>query len=173
MTTTPSNIATLNPNGFYFSIAKYPELNYHMQDVNLPSMTLGTAVQASSVHDLKIPGETLEFGSLDVSFLVDGKMDNYIAIHDWMVGLGFPTDNAMFTKLLANPKNDSMYSVASKTTSDCTLTILDGNNLPIRHFTFVDAFPVNLSGISLTSTNTDVRYVVATVTLEYSYYLLS
>ena len=169
----PSNITPLNPNGFRFNITKFPEVDFFIQDVSLPGMNLGTAVQASSVHDLKIPGETLDFDPLQISFLVDSNMDNYIAVHDWMVGLGFPVDNSMFTKLLSDPKNASFYSVSSKTMSDCTLQILNANNLPIRSFTFVDAFPTSLSGVSFTSTNTDVRYLTATLTLEYSYYILS
>lgn len=168
--TLPANITTLNPNGFYFQIQKYPEINYFLQDVNLPDLTLGTALMNTSVHDIKTPGDTMEFGALNVTYLIDSKMENYLAIHDWMVGLGFPEQHKEFTDYLANPKNVNSYYTSEKTVSDCVLTILDGNNLPIKSFTFVDAFPVSLSGVQLTATNPDVTYITATVTLEYSYY---
>lgn len=171
--TIPDNIAYLNPNGFYFQIQKYPELNYFLQDVELPGITLGTAIQGSATHDLKIPGETMEFAPLNVTFLIDSKMENYLAIHDWMVGLGYPEGSSMFKKLLASPRNEASYTIASKTVSDCTLTILDGNNLPLKTFVFVDAFPVSLSGIQMTSTNSDITYIQASLTLDYSYYTIS
>lgn len=175
--TNPSNFAFLNPNGFQFTIAKYPELNFQIQDVNLPDITLGTAMQASSLHDIRLPGETLEFGALNITFIIDSKMENYFAIHDWMIGLGFPESHAMFNELVNSPRNSissevSGVSINTKTSSDCILQILDGNNLPLKTFIFVDAFPTNLGSLQLTSTSTDVNYIVANVTLDYSYYKL-
>lgn len=169
-TTLPANIAYLNPHGFYFQIQKYPELNYYLQDVTLPALTLGAAVQSTSLHDVKLPGETMEFGSLTCTFLIDDTMTNYLAIHDWIIGLGYPQSRDEFKSLLASPQNADSYSVNSKTTSDCALTILDGNNNPLKTFAFIDAFPISLSEIRLTSTDSDMNYVAATVTLEYSYY---
>lgn len=169
----PANISTLNPNGFLFSIQKYPELTYFMQEANLPGISLGSTLQASSVHDIKMPGDTMEFDDLTINFMVDEKMENYLAIHNWIVGLGFPEGHQMFTSLMADIKNINSYSVASKSVSDCHLTILNSDNVPGRRFTFVDAYPTSLSAISFQSTNTDVNYVVASLSLSYSYYTIA
>ena len=168
----PTNISTLNPNGFLFAIQKYPELTYFLQEAPLPGISLGTALQSSSVHDIKLPGDTMDFDDITLSFMVDELMENYIAIHNWIVGLGFPEGHASFTKFIADTKNENSYSVASKSVSDCHLTILNSDNHPSRKFTFVDAFPTSLSALTFQSTNTDVNYVVATVTLSYSYYTI-
>jgi hypothetical protein len=151
-----------------FSIQKFPELTYFVQEAQLPMISLGQAMQASSVHDIKTPGDTMEFGDLQVNFMVDEKMDNYIAIYNWIIGLGFPIGHRLFTELMAD--NANSYSTASKSVSDCSLTVLNSDNNPTRTFTFVDAFPTNLSAISFQSTNNDVNYVVATLDLAYSYY---
>jgi hypothetical protein len=166
----PDQISLLNPNAFLFGIQKYPELNYFMQQTELPGMNLGQAQFSNSIHDLKMPGETLEFQDLTIQFLVDSKIENYMAIHDWMTGLGYPEGNTTFGKYLASKKNTQSYTVASKTVSDCFLHILDSNNLPLMKFTLVDAFPTSLTGISMASNNSDVNYVLATLTLAYSYY---
>ena len=166
----PATISTLNPNGFLFSIQKYPELTYFIQEAPLPAISLGTAMQSSSVHDIKTPGDTMDFADISLNFLVDEKMENYIAIHNWIIGLGFPYGHSSFTELMSNPRNVNSYSVASKSVSDCSLTILSSDNTPTRTFTFVDAFPTGLSAITFQSTNTDVNYVVATLDLAYSYY---
>lgn len=169
----PSNISTLNPNGFLFSIQKYPELNYFIQEAPLPSISLGEATMMSSVHDFKMPGEALEFEDITFSFLVDEKMENYLAIHDWMVGMGFPEDNKMYRDLMANSRNRQSYGDNSKAVSDCFLTILNSDNLPVKRFAFVDAFPKSLSGLTFQANNTDVQYLVAQVTMAYSFYTVT
>ena len=37
-----------------------------------------------------VPGERLDYESLSVRFLVDEDLKNYMSIHNWMTGLGFP-----------------------------------------------------------------------------------
>jgi hypothetical protein len=171
----PSTISTLNPGGFLFSVQKFPELTYFIQESPLPGVELGQAIQASSVHDIKVPGETLTFDDIQISFLVDENMDNYQAIFGWLIGLGYPEGHYQFREWQANLKNANAYSKsdAARTVSDCHLSILNSDNIPIFRYTFVDAFPVALSGLTFQSTNTDVQYLVANLTLAYSYYTVS
>lgn len=143
----PSNINPLNPNGFMFSVTKLPELTFFVQDVELPSMSIGVSTQHSSVHDIKIPGETAEYGSLTVSFLVDEEFANYKAINAWMVGLSYPTNHKLYTNFLNSDKNSNSYGELGKGYSDATLTILDSSNNPVAAITYVDAFPVSISAL--------------------------
>ena len=169
----PSNINPLNPNGFLFSISKLPELTFFVQDVELPSLSIGTVLQSSSVQDIKIPGETAEFGSLSVSFLVDEQFANYKAIYAWMVGLTYPENHAMYKAFLASDKNANGYSELAKGYSDASLTILNSSNNPVQRITFVDTFPTSLSTLPFTSQSNDVQFLRATATFDYTYYTLS
>lgn len=169
----PSNINPLNPNGFLFSVSKLPELTFFVQDVELPSLTIGTIVQGSSVHDIKIPGETADYGSLTVSFLVDEEFANYKAIYAWMIGLTYPETHAIYTEFLASTKNSNSYSELSKGYSDASLTILDSSNNPVQRIIFVDAYPTSLSSLPFTSQSNDVQFLKATATFEYTFYKLS
>ena len=153
-----------------FGIQKYPTLNYFMQEAQLPSIRLGEALQVSRIHDIKLPGDTLIFDDLNINFLVDEKMDNYLAIQHWMFGLGFPESNDEFTQYINSSVNNQSFSIASKSVSDCFLIILDSNNLPVRKFTFMDAFPTSLSAVTVQSTNNDVNYIVGNLTLAYTKY---
>jgi len=168
--TCTTNIDLLTPNGFKFSIQKYPELDYFIQGVQLPAIGLGEAVQVSSVHDMKMPGETLTFDDLTITFMVDSQMKNYLAIQEWMFGLGFPVGHAAFTSFVNEARNAQSYTTISKSVSDCSLMILGTNNQIVKQFNFIDAFPTSLSAINVGSTNTDVNYVEATVVMTYSYY---
>ena len=42
------------------------------------------------MKDLPIPGDKMEFEDLNVRFLVDENLENYMEIQNWMRGLGFP-----------------------------------------------------------------------------------
>jgi hypothetical protein len=169
----PSNINPLNPNGFLFSVSKLPELTFFVQDVELPSLSIGTVIQSSSVQDIKIPGETADFGSLSVEFLVDEQFANYKAIYSWMVGLTYPETHDMYKAFLASAKNANSYSELAKGYSDASLTILDSSNNPVQRITFIDAFPTSLSTLPFTSQSSDVQFLRATATFDYTYYTLS
>jgi hypothetical protein len=166
----PENISVLNPNGFLFSIQKFPELTYFVQEASLPSINIPSVTFANSVHDLAMPGETMTFDEINVSFLVDDKMANYQAIQEWIFGLGFPAGHKYYTNMLNSARNANSFSENSKAVSDSYLTVLDANNMPLKRFEFVDSFPTSLSALTFQSTNSDVQYLVATVTLAYSYY---
>lgn len=170
---TPSTINPLNPNGFLFSVSKLPELTFFVQEVELPSITLGVATQSSSVHDIKIPGETMEFSDLTVSFLVDEQFANYKAIYAWMSGLGFPERHQMYSAWLETQRNKNDYTELAKGYSDASLTILDSSNNILQQIMYIDAFPISLSGISFNAKNSDAPVVQATCTFAYTYYTLS
>lgn len=169
----PSSISPLNPNGFLFSVTKLPELTFFVQDVELPQLSIGVATQSSSVHDIKIPGETADYSDLSINFLVDEQFANYKAIYAWMIGLSYPEGHQLYTQFLSSAKNSNSYSELAKGYSDATLSILDSSNNPIQQITFVDAFPTSLSSLPFSSQNSDVQYLRATATLSYSYYILS
>lgn len=173
MINVPNTISTLHPNGFQFSIQKYPELTYFIQEITLPEISLGVSQQSSSSHDIKVPGDTMEFGDLSINFMIDENMANYKAVYDWIIGLGFPLGQYQYKDFLANVTNKQSYTSSSKATSDCTLTILNSNNLPVKTITFIDAFPTGLSALTFASTNTDVNYFIATLNMTYSYYTMS
>ena len=165
----PSNINPLSPNGFMFSINKLPELSYFCQVVNLPGLTLGSPDMATPFVNQPIPGEMLSFETLNVQFLIDEEMENYKAIHNWLIALGFPEDYQQYIDGLAVNKTQSLSELA-KNYSDGSLTILGSNNRQVQTVAFADIFPISIETITFQSTNTDVMYLVGSATFKYAYY---
>ncbi len=169
----PGNINPLLLSQYQFSIAKLPSLTYFVQETEIPEMSLGSSLQASSVHDIKLPGDTLEFADITVQFIIDEELNNWNAIFFWMQALGFPESNQQFTNFINAQVNSNTYSVLSKMVSDGTLTILDNTNNPKQIFTFVDMFPISLSGLRFSSQTTDKDPAIGTATFAYSYYKIN
>jgi hypothetical protein len=167
---TPTNINPLNPNGFLFSIQKLPEVTFFVQEAEIPSISLGTIIQSSSVHDIKIPGDKAEFSELSLNFLVDEKFENWKSIYNWMIGLTFPEGHEMYTNFLNSEKNENGRTQLTKGYSDGTLTVLGSSNSYVQSVQFVDMFPISLTALSFSSQNTDVQYLKATAVFSYSYY---
>lgn len=116
-----------------------------------------------------IAGDMLEYSPLTVQFLVDQKMENYRAIHNWLTGLGFPEDHSQYSEMLEKSVVQSKSSLA-RSFSDGTLGILDNTGSTIQTIQFVDLFPESLESLTFTSTSQDVQYLVGSATFRYSYY---
>lgn len=172
---TPTDYKPLvGPHSYVMSFQKFPDFSFLLQEVNLPPLSLGVASFNTSVNDVPVPGEALEFQPLKASFIVDEKFKNYFSIHEWLVGMGFPVDHGMYRNLLANSKalNNAPLTELANGYTDGTLIILGNNNLPIMEVTFVDCFPTYLSGIEFSSNGIDAGPITASIEISYAHYLL-
>ena len=80
----------LAPVGFKFTLSKFPKVSFFSNTARIPDITLGTAIQSNYLKDIDVPGDKLTYGELNVRFLVDENLENYMAMHNWLTGLGFP-----------------------------------------------------------------------------------
>lgn len=164
----PSNINPLSPNGYMFSIQRLPKVSYFCQEVNLPTLTLGSTQQSTPFSQAILAGDILEYSPLTIQFLVDDAMENYKSIHNWMNGLGFPENHDQYQTMLDQSTNNG--SNLAKSYSDATLTVLGNSNNAIQTVQFVDMFPESLDSLTFVSTSQDVQYLVGSATFRYSYY---
>ena len=165
----PANINPLQSNGFMFSIQKLPDVKFFAQEVNLPGLGLPTADIDNPFAKTPLPGDKLDFADLDITFLVDESMNNYTAIYNWMVALGFPQMRSQYTTYM-NQDPINLYSELAKNYSDGTLQILNSSNQPVKTILFRDIVPVSLGSIVLQSTSSDTQYVAGQATFRYTYY---
>lgn len=169
----PGNINPLYLTAYQFSVAKLPEITFFVKQAEVPSISLGVAPTANRNVQNKLPGETLEFTDLSVTFAVDQEMNNWNAVYFWMVGLGFPKNHQQYRDFLQYPYNKNLFTEASKGYSDGTLVVMDNNNQPKQIFEFIDLFPINLTGLQWDSTSNEPRPAEATVTFAYTYYKIN
>jgi hypothetical protein len=169
----PGNINPLYLTGYQFVINKLPELTYFVQETEIPGLSLGQSQVGNPLIASKIPGDTMEFSELQLQFIIDEDLKNWNAIYFWITGLGFPQNHEMYRRYMRASINKNLYSESSKGVSDGTLTLLDNSQNIKQIFTFVDMFPINLSGLRLDSSITDATPAVGTVTFAYTYYSIN
>lgn len=164
----PANINPLQSNGFMFAVNKLPDISFFCQEATIPSLTLPQAEFATPLSNAHIPGDKLEFGQLDIVFMIDETMNNYKAIYDWMVGLGFPKSRAQYASYISSQKPVPQASDLQAGYSDGILKILNNFNNPIRTVTFHDIYPTSLGSIMLQSTTNDTTYLAGQATFLYT-----
>lgn len=159
----------LSPVGFRFSLAKEPKVAFFSNSARIPEINLILARQPSYLKDIDVPGEKLNYGDFSLKFLVDENMENYAAIHNWLTGLGFPEVTEQYKSLTTN--EDGLRDGKSAF-SDGTLRILGSNYRDVAIIKFLDLFPVSLSSLEFTATDTDINYFTAEVSFKYTVYQL-
>ena len=157
----------LAPVGFKFTLAKYPKVDFFSNSARIPEISLGTAVQSSYLKDIDIPGEKLTYGDLTIRFLVDENMENYMAMHNWLKGIGFPETPQQFADQTTNI--DGLRDPL-EVFSDGSLHILNSNFQDVAIVKFNDLFPVGLTSLEFDATETDINYFTAEATMRYTVY---
>ena len=157
----------LSPVGFKFTLAKEPKVAFFCNSARIPEISLGTATQPAYLKDVDVPGDKLSYGDFSLRFLVDENLNNYMAIHNWMLGLGYPDSTKQFDDLT---KNEDGSDELQKQFSDGSLHILNSNYRDVAIVKFRDLFPIYLTSLEFEATDSDVQYFTADVTFKYTLY---
>ena len=165
----------MSPLGFKLVLTKTPKVDFLCQSANIPQISMGTAIQPTYLKDIPVPGDKVLYDDLNVRFLVDEKMENYLAIHKWITGLGYPESLGQYNQLKTDDnRTDTRVSDAADPLyfqySDATLQVLNSNYKPSVLINFKDAFPVSLSTLDFDVTTRDYNYFTAEVTFKYTIY---
>jgi len=183
----PTKFDYASPTQFKFQLQKLPKVEYFTTACNIPGISLNATVQPTPLADIPLPGDTVEFNDLELTFLVDVNLENYREIHGWMYGIGFPKARTQFAELVSANKDrfptsgkDSLVTDAGKVKygatplgpifSDATLNVLSSKNNTNIEVRFNDVFPTTLSGLNFNQQADDVNYLSATVSFKYKIY---
>lgn len=183
----PTKLDYASPTQFKFGIIKLPKVEYFCTAANIPGITLGSTNQPTPLKDIPIPGDKLDYDTLNISFLVDENLENYREIHGWLTGLGFPKDYSQFRDL-QNAGSDRYPTTQNVGLSkelgqvkkavqddgglysDATLFVLTSKNTNNIEVRFRDIYPISLSGLDYNQQANDVDYLTASVTFSYKIY---
>lgn len=163
----PVNRNFLSPISFKFAIKKTPNVNYFVQKLTIPSMSLHSPNQPSPFTTIPKPGDHLDFQDLMVTFKVDEDLQNYMEIYTWMVQMARSRDYDQY-KTIQNQNPMSGEGIFS----DIEVDILSSKRRANYAVVFEDAFPVSLGDITFDTTLEDVNYVTADVTFKYKLYTI-
>ena len=145
-----SNRNFLSVVGFKFLLNRCPKVDFYCNSANIPEVTLGTAVQRTYLKDIPVPGDKMTYGDLNITFMVDEDMENYLQLYQWITSLGFPQSLDQFRELMDTDRLLPETPVANdffNERSDATLMILNSDYNPSVKIKFKDVFPVSLSAV--------------------------
>ena len=165
----PDNKNFLSPLGFTFSIKKTPGVNYFVQSVNLPTISLGTVDLETPFVKIPYPGDHITYEPLVISFRVDEDMRNYAEIHNWILATGFPDSFDQYQSMsdIAKYRGTASRMAGEGQFSDASLIVLNSVKAPIIEFKFHDLYPISIGELQFDTRNTDVDYIEASVTFAY------
>jgi len=181
----PTKFDYASPIQFRFKMSKLPKVEFFVQTANIPGVTLDEVQQPTRLKAIALPGSTLSFQNLDLSFLVDENLNNYKELHDWLIGLGTPESDSQFAGLLATGSDRFPGSTASSAAtgtstpqplnegaiySDATLTVLNSKNIAKTEIRFKNVYPTSLGSLSYDIKASDVDYLQVSASFSYMGY---
>ena len=180
----PTALDYSSPTQFRFLINQLPKVQYFTTEANIPGITLGEGQFNTPLKDIELLGDKVTYEDLTITFIVDENLENYIEMHTWLTGIGFPKDRSQFSDFRSVTSNMSVKTrgesndigdVRASTpelamTSDSVMTILTNKNNPVVECRFKDVFPTSLSGLTYSQNQTDVEYLTAEVNFKYTIY---
>lgn len=144
---------------FRFEFTRLPTVTYFCQRVNLPSISFTSAELPTPLGlTSKVPGGKYNYDQLNVSFIVDEEMKNWLEVYNWMRSIGNLDD-------ISNHIKNHMDKY-----SDARLIITNSAFTPNISVRFRGVFPIALSGIDFDSTSVDTETVVSTATFAFTHY---
>ena len=186
LTRQPTSLDYASPTQFKFQITKLPKVEYFCTSVNLPAVSISEVKQPTPFVDVPLPGTTLSYETLNMTFMVDENLENLQEIHGWLRGLGFPESYTEYSGGLdagadrAPSSNGSVSSEPGRVKfgapsqaayfSDATLVVLTSKNNPIKEVRFRDVYPTSIGELQYDQQATDVQYLTATVAFNYRGY---
>ena len=148
LTDQPTNINPLADVQFKFDISALPNTSFFVQTCNLPGITLEAQVIATpQLQNFSRHTGIITYEALSVTFMIDEYLKNWQEIFEWMIG------------------EENKYTSA-------VLTILSSSMNPTLEIHFKEIFPTTLSAIPFDSTTTDPVYQVATISFNYTEYII-
>jgi hypothetical protein len=164
---------TLYGNHYRFAIERLPDLTFFVQSVSSPSVNGAVAEQANPFSIINHPGERLTYGQFTVTYLVDASFKTYFSLYYWMKGYGFPHDFDEVKRFRAKQlSNDRVSPHAQpidleKTTASITILTPDTASI-VAKIDIEEVFPIALSSLDFTSTDSDSAILTTTATFSCS-----
>lgn len=158
----PNEINQLNVVSFETNFTRLPNVNFFCQRINIPSIGLGLASQATPFSDIPVLGDKLIFEQLTLNFIVSEDLSNYLEIYNWLISIGFPENDTQFNL------NNNNVEPTENLRSDMNIIINTNKSNPNYSITFRDAFPVSLGSIELDAAATSLEPIILDVSFAYT-----
>lgn len=143
-------------------------MDFFCTNVNIPGVSIQPLPQPTSFINLHVPGNKLEYDTLDIKFLVDEDYKSWFDVHDWIRGMSFPTDFQEYRDLDKQSRHQPMLKPVQY--SEASLTIFTNKNNPNLMIHFRDLFPISLSSIPFDVELNADTIITATASFKFAYF---
>ena len=151
----PINRNFLSPVGFKLDLELFAGVDFFCQSASIPEISMSFAPVPTPYRNIPIAGSGgVDFGDLQVRFIIDEDLVNYTSIHNWIRKFGLSDGRA---------DEKDKYSKA-------LLHVLSSHNNTNHIINFTNLFPVSLTGVPFDASITDIEYLTADVTFKYEKY---
>lgn len=168
ITNIPNSKNSLQNISFKFSLSRAPNLNWTIQGIALPGITVSTSVVPTPFSNIPTPGGKITFNPLRVTFRVQENLADYLELHNWLIALGHPVDFQKYKALSDVTKNAP--GGKQTLTSDISLSILNSSLTPNINIKFFDAFPTELSDLEFNLQEDTIQYIQASADFTFLRY---
>lgn len=146
---TSSNRATL-------VLSNLPNTTFTAVDYDLPGIHLPAAIQNTPWSNAPHFGDQVEYEPLQIDFIVDEFMSNWLELFDWITGNGGSGDD-----------NNRVYRFKD---IDAILTIYNAHNNPVLRFKFKNCVGTDLSGVNYNQAAMETETRKSTLVISYHYF---
>lgn len=147
-----------SPLEFKIIIKRLPNVTFFTQRTMIPSISTTPIEQPTRFNPVFQTPDRVSFSSLDLTFIVDEAMNNYMEIFNWMIASTTATGTDKFRQL---------SSSAEGLFSDISVVILNSKKNPSIEVNYTNCFPISLGDVQLNTTESDVTYPEVTATFQY------
>lgn len=139
-----------------FGDKQFDGLDRKLTDITVPNLAIGFTEQPTPIRKIFIPGDSLDFGDLIATFVLDEDYSNYKMVLNWMMRL----------------RNFDEIDITREVV-DISIMLLDAKYKETMSFICKECFPYNISDVVLNQqiddtepVNFDVSFKINGVTYE-------
>jgi hypothetical protein len=140
-------------------VKRLPHVQFFTQRASIPSVSKQAIEKPTPFKTLYETGDLIRYSELNLTFIIDEHMNNYIEVFNWIKGLTFPENFDQFKKLSESEEG---------LRSDISIVVKNSSKNPSIIIEYYDCIPISLSEVLLDTTQSDVIYPEATVTFQYN-----
>lgn len=122
-------------------------------NVVIPDLSIGDVPVPFRNGQAYVPGNRIEYSPLTIDFHVTENMDSYRQIVKWI-------------------QSNSEKRSTELRYHDLVVSAVSSHLNPSVAWRFVNAFPTNASGFTLSNQTTETQYATISVTFRYDYYII-
>lgn len=160
------------PQNFYMVVESLPEMVFNIQQIQIPNVTGGEVPLPNRMNPNRtfIPGNGIDYTTLDVTFLLDKSLRNYYKVLEWIKAINHSENFEQYSEWTTDTTKNTSKEGFAKATSNLTVFGCDAGNNPLMHWNFVDSFPISLDGPSYDASAPNIDYLTSVASFRYMYF---